>query len=87
MKRSEGIRIVDPGDATIVLRCYLHWLRRQRHFAAVNPNQHHDADSWPLVKLAAGVWDVPVSIVVPGYFHGFVTLLDVPDPAPWEEDR
>ena len=60
--------------------------RRQRHFVEVDPDNVR-RDRWGLVKLAPGVWDVAESIVVPGQFHGFVTLLGVPDPAPWESGR
>lgn len=58
--------------------------RRQRHFVSVTPSDVARADRWMLVKLAPGVWDIPTSIHVPGQFHGFTTLLNVPDPAPWE---
>lgn len=63
--------------------------RRQRHFALVNPFAFVPGaiarnDRWPLLKLAPGVWDVAKSIHVAGQFHGFVTLVGVPDPAPWE---
>jgi hypothetical protein len=57
--------------------------RRQRLFVAVDPSGRA-ADLWPMVRLAPGVWDLPKSIHAPGQFHGFVTLLGVPDPAPWE---
>lgn len=51
---------------------------RQHHFIAVlGPS------SWPMARLAPGVWDLPRSIHVPGYFHGFVTVVGVPHPEPW----
>lgn len=36
-----------------------------------------------LRKLAATVWKLSPSILQPN-FHGYVTLVGVPDPAPWE---
>ncbi len=57
--------------------------RRQRHFVAVSCDSVVPS-RWLLQRLAPGVWDVPTSIHVPGQFHGFVTLLGVPEPAPWE---
>jgi len=58
--------------------------RRQRHFVQLSLAED-DAEGWPLVKLAPGVWDIPTSIHIEGQFHGFVTLLGVPSPAPWEQ--
>lgn len=58
-------------------------MKRQRHFVDVDPDGVRK-DRWGLVKLAPGVWDVPVSIVVPDQIHAFVTVTGVPDPAPWE---
>lgn len=57
--------------------------RRQRFFAAVSVDVKRPG-RWLIVKLAPGVWDVPESIHFEGQFHGFVTLIGVPDPAPWE---
>lgn len=60
--------------------------RRQRHFISVDPDGIRQ-DRWALLKLAPTVWDIPVSIVFPGQFHGFVTLLGVPHPAPREAEE
>jgi hypothetical protein len=57
--------------------------RRQRHFVDVDPMGTRQ-DRWPLHRLGAGVWDLSKSVHVAGQFHGFVTLVGVPDPAPWE---
>jgi hypothetical protein len=40
---------------------------------------------WGLTKLGPSVWAVSPSIHLPGTFHGYVTLCEVPDPAPWEK--
>lgn len=58
--------------------------RRQRHFVDVAVGGVLRADRWSLVKLGPGVWDVSPSVVVPGQIHAFVTLVGVPEPAPWE---
>lgn len=58
--------------------------RRQHHFAYVSSAHAHVPDTWPMVKLAEGVWDIPVSIHIQGQIHGFFTLVNVPAPAPWE---
>ena len=58
--------------------------RRQRHFVCVDPDATR-TDRWPLMKLGPGAWDIPISIHVPDQFHGFVTLVGAPDPAPWEQ--
>lgn len=57
--------------------------RRQRHFLDVDPDNTRK-DRWGLMKLAPGVWDLPQSVLVPDQIHAFVTLVEVPDPAPWE---
>ena len=57
---------------------------RQRHFMDVDPDGLRE-NRWALLKLAPGVWDVLPSIVVPDQIHAFVTLVNVPDPAPWEK--
>jgi hypothetical protein len=38
---------------------------------------------WGLRKLGPTVWMVQPSIVVPGALHAFVTIVEVPEPAPW----
>ena len=58
--------------------------RRQRHFVEVVTDGVVRPDRWQLVKLGPGVWDVLPSIHVPGQMHAFVTIVEVPDPAPWE---
>ena len=58
--------------------------RRQRHFIAFSPDAVKRPNRWNLVKLAPRVWDMPASVHVPGQMHAFITLLGVPDPAPWE---
>lgn len=40
--------------------------------------------AWGLTKLGDSVWAVAPSIHLPGAFHGYVVLCDVPNPAPWE---
>lgn len=57
--------------------------RRQRHFIAVDPYLSRK-QRWPLIRLGPGIWDIPVSIHIPGQLHAFVTLIRVPDLAPWE---
>lgn len=39
---------------------------------------------WGLTKLGPSVWTVSPSVHLPDAFHGYVTLCEVPDPAPWE---
>ncbi len=38
-----------------------------------------------LQRLGPTVWTLAPSLVVPGALHAYVTLVDVPDPAPWED--
>lgn len=59
--------------------------RQQVHFIDVNVDGICRADRWDLVKLAPTVWDIPMSVHVPGQLHAYITLLNVPDPAPWEK--
>lgn len=35
-------------------------------------------------KIGATVWKVAPSLTVPGMIHTYLTLVDVPEPAPWE---
>lgn len=37
-----------------------------------------------LYKLGPGVWKLAPSVTVPGMLHAFITIVGVPDPAPWE---
>ena len=37
-----------------------------------------------LEKIAPTLWQLVPSLNLPGIVHAFVTLYDVPDPAPWE---
>lgn len=57
--------------------------RRQRHFVSVDPDRVRP-NRWWMLKLGPGVWDIPQSIFFEGQIHAFVTLVGVPDPAPWE---
>lgn len=57
--------------------------RVQRHFVEIDVDGFRRAGRWSLVRLGPGVWDVEPSVVVPGQFHGYITLVDVPEPAPW----
>lgn len=36
-------------------------------------------------RVAPGLWSLNPSLNMPGEIHGFVTLYDVPHPAPWEQ--
>lgn len=52
-----------------------------------NASQQHAAPKmkhWGLTKLDARTWAVSPSIHLPGAFHGYVVLCEVPEPAPWE---
>jgi hypothetical protein len=57
--------------------------KRQRHVVKVDPFGRH-ANMWPIVKLAPNVWDLPMSILIEGQLHAFVTIVNAPNPAPWE---
>ncbi len=59
--------------------------KRQVHFVNVSTDLLQ-LDSWGLIKLGPGIWDVAQSIYVEGQIHAFITILHVPDPAPWESD-
>lgn len=57
--------------------------KRQRHVVKVDPFLRH-GNMWPVIKLGPGIWDLPTSILIEGQFHGFVTIIKAPEPAPWE---
>ena len=57
--------------------------RRQHHFIPVDVGAELDKSHWQLVRLGPGVWDISPSVVVQGQLHAFLTLVDVPEPAPW----
>jgi hypothetical protein len=39
--------------------------------------------AWALTRLDTHTWDVTPSVHFPSQLHGHLTLIDVPDPAPW----
>ena len=41
--------------------------------------------TWSLMKLGPGVWTVLPSLEVVDLLHVFLTIMDVPEPPPWEE--
>lgn len=62
--------------------------KRQRFFTnicdtAIDPRAQ---SRWPFMRLGPGVWDIPTSIFVDGQIHTFVTLIGVPEPAPWRKE-
>ena len=57
--------------------------KRQRHWIDVDPMGTRP-DRWPLCHLGPGVWDVSKSVHVEGQMHAFLTIVGVPEPAPWE---
>jgi hypothetical protein len=57
--------------------------KRQRHFIDVDPMGTRE-DRWPLHKLSPGVWDISKSVYIEGQMHAFITVVGIPDPAPWE---
>lgn len=79
-----AVRRLTSGEWELVAAVQRGPTRRQIHFVAVSTDAIERRDRWRLVKLAPGVWDVPVSVHVPGQMHAFMTLLEVPEPAPWE---
>jgi hypothetical protein len=52
--------------------------QRQRHFVALTRHPH------ALQRLDRYTWDISPSVHFPGQYHGFVTLVGVPVPEPWE---
>jgi len=56
--------------------------QRQRHFVALNMGgvRRHPHD---LQRLDAHAWDISPSVHFAGQFHGFVSLVGVPEQAPW----
>ena len=40
-------------------------------------------EAWGLQRLGPGVWNVEPSILVDNSFHAFVTIIGVPEPAPF----
>ena len=52
--------------------------KRQHHFITISK------DDWQLMKLGSSVWEITPSLNISGQIHAFVTLVGVPDPAPWE---
>jgi len=44
-----------------------------------------ELEAYGLVRLGAGVWLLNPSLNLEGELHGFVTLYDVPEPAPFGE--
>jgi len=48
---------------------------------------HAELVSYGMQLVTAGVWAVDPSLNIEGMVHTFVVLYDVPDPAPWGEER
>ena len=50
--------------------------------------QHHVIDvgsgaGWGLIQLGPSVWEITPPVWIKGQIHAFVTLVAVPEPAPW----
>ena len=50
------------------------------------PSAYEDGsiEAYGLKKVCDGVWSITPSLNMPGLIHAFVTIYDVPKPAPWE---
>jgi hypothetical protein len=48
-------------------------------------NAWGEAVSFGAERVAPGLWSLTPSLNIPGLIHVFVTLYDVPNPAPWEK--
>jgi hypothetical protein len=53
------------------------------------PLLHEDGSlaAFAVDRVAPGLWVLEPSLNIPGEFHVFVVLHDVPEPAPWEQQR
>lgn len=40
---------------------------------------------WGLRRLGLGVWTVYPAVRQPGAFYAYITIVDVPEPPPWEQ--
>lgn len=76
-------RVVRNTDEWILLANVPRDRRRQHHFIPVDVGAEIHKSHWQLVRLGPGVWDISPSVHVPGQLHAFLTLVDVPEPAPW----
>lgn len=56
--------------------------QRQRHFVALNVGDVR-RHPWDLHRLDVHAWDISPSIHFVGQFHGFVSLVGVPESPPW----
>ena len=53
------------------------------HLPDTYRKQGDKIESWGLRQLGPGVWNVEPSILVDNSFHAFVTIIGVPEPAPF----
>lgn len=54
-------------------------------FSAAYSGPHDKPEAWGLEQLGPGVWSVEPSVIIPGLLHAFVTMVNVPEPAPWSK--
>ncbi len=73
--------IVDGGDSARLCMNLDRGNKRQHHFVDLG------AAGWDIVQCGPHVWDIPQSISAPGQLHAFVSIIGVPDPAPWAKPK
>jgi len=75
----------DGGAVELLWRLGLHSTLLSTRVVVGQSRNRQDGhqDEWGLMRLAPGVWKLSPS-VVEGEFHGFLTLIGVPDPAPFQ---
>ncbi len=74
-----------PGGAWQLAIAVCRPTRRQVFFIDVDPDGIR-TDRWHLLRLGPGVWEVTPSLHVDGQIHTFITLVGVPEPAPWKKE-
>lgn len=84
-----GVRMVCATPLRFLLAGHNHLDRPFQQF--IEPHLDGKPEDGPpprfvMYRLGPGVWKITPSLYVPTMVHGYLTLVDVPEPAPWIAD-
>lgn len=82
------VRVLSSSPTRILLCGKNHLGERFQQILEINLDGEPDNGPPPrfvLLQLGSTVWKITPSLFVPSLVHGYITIINVPEPAPWSK--